>query len=263
MRIHVLMENSCCRDDLAAEHGLSLLIETAGTTVLFDTGASPAFADNAARMGVDLRAVDVAVLSHGHYDHGGGIPRFLELNAHAPVWVSERAFEPHYNAHGKDIGLHAPPATHPRLRRPGAEPVQLAPHVTLWPAADMPCPHAPEGRGMHTQVNGERREDDFLHEQYLLVEEAGRRVLFSGCSHRGVLNIREYFQPDVLVGGFHLMNRSPETDAAVLQDYARSLALGTTQYYTGHCTGDPAFRYLQAHLGARLQALATGMQFTI
>jgi 7,8-dihydropterin-6-yl-methyl-4-(beta-D-ribofuranosyl)aminobenzene 5'-phosphate synthase len=263
MRIHVLMENSCCRDDLAAEHGLSLLIETAGTTVLFDTGASPAFADNAARMGVDLRAVDVAVLSHGHYDHGGGIPRFLELNAHAPVWVSERAFEPHYNAQGKDIGLHAPPATHPRLRRPGAEPVQLAPHVTLWPAVDMPCPHAPEGRGMHTLVNDERREDDFLHEQYLLIQEEEKRILFSGCSHKGILNIMNWLTPDVLIGGLHFSKIDCIQDEEALRFAAASLKEYSTKYYTGHCTGAEQYAFLKAILGEQLECLGTGVEFVI
>ena len=263
MRIHVLMENCCCREDLRAEHGLSLLIETAEANILFDCGASDAFAENAERMGVDLSRVDVAVLSHGHFDHGGGLARFVELNERATVWMSPRAFEPHFNARGKDIGLQPQWAGNPRWAHPAAEPVRLAPHVTLWPALDMPCSHAPEGAGMHTLVNGERREDDFLHEQYLLVEEGGKRVLFSGCSHRGLLNICAYFQPDVLVGGFHLMNRSPETDAEVLEEYARSLAYGSTQYYTGHCTGEPAYRFLKARLGERLHAISTGMQFVI
>lgn len=84
MRITVLIENTCKRSDLNAEHGLSLFIETGGLRILFDTGASRAFADNAAQLGIDLRSVDMAILSHGHYDHGGGIARFLELNFHAP-----------------------------------------------------------------------------------------------------------------------------------------------------------------------------------
>jgi len=88
MKIHVLMENSASSDDFAAEHGLSLLVETAGRHILFDTGASAAFADNAEKMGVDLSRVELAVLSHGHYDHGGGLTRFLEVNTQASVWVS-------------------------------------------------------------------------------------------------------------------------------------------------------------------------------
>ena len=78
------MENTTTREDLACEHGLSLYIEANGKRILFDTGASAAFADNAEKLGIDLNQVDLCILSHGHYDHGGGIKRFLEVNDHAP-----------------------------------------------------------------------------------------------------------------------------------------------------------------------------------
>ena len=104
MRIRVLMENTA-QDGLACEHGLSLYIETCGKRTLFDAGQSAAFADNAAAMGVDLSAVDFAILSHGHYDHSDGFMRFLEINDHAPVYVHRRAFEPHYHGSERYIGV--------------------------------------------------------------------------------------------------------------------------------------------------------------
>ena len=79
MKIVTLMENTACREHLSFEHGLSLYIETQNQKILFDAGQSGAFADNAEKLGVDLREVDFAVLSHGHYDHSGGLARFLEL----------------------------------------------------------------------------------------------------------------------------------------------------------------------------------------
>ena len=78
MKLWVLMENTACREDLAKEHGLSLYLQTGERHILFDAGQSGAFADNARAMGVDLEQVDTAVLSHGHYDHGGGLNRFLD-----------------------------------------------------------------------------------------------------------------------------------------------------------------------------------------
>ena len=104
MKIVTLMENTACREDLCCEHGLSLYMETENRRILFDAGQSAAFADNARKLGVDLETVDFAVLSHGHYDHGGGLGKFLEINRTAPVYVSSHAFEPHYSQNGY-IGL--------------------------------------------------------------------------------------------------------------------------------------------------------------
>lgn len=259
MRITILIENTSCRADLSAEHGLSLLVEAAGKRILFDTGASPAFADNAAQLGIDLSTVDMVVLSHGHYDHGGGISRFLELNAHAPVWVSPHAFEPHFNATGKDIGLPPSLKGHPRLCTAPAGAYAIAPGITLHPASSVPCPYPAAGEGMSTLIDGARHPDDFRHEQYLLIEEAGKRVLISGCSHRGILNIARHFAPDILIGGLHLA----KADAGRIQETGKHLLSLPTRIYTGHCTGDAATTLLQQMLGDCLIPFATGDTISI
>ena len=259
MRITVLIENTSCRADLCAEHGLSLLIEAAGHRILFDAGASPAFAENAERLGIDLNTVDMAILSHGHYDHGGGIARFLELNAHASVWVSPHAFEPHFNAAGKDIGLNPSLSSHPRLRTSPSETYTLAPGLTLHPASSVPCPYPAAGEGMSTLIDGARHPDDFRHEQYLLIEEAGKRILISGCSHRGILNIATHFHPDILIGGFHLA----KAHAARIGETGSHLLSLPTRFYTGHCTGEAATAQLQQLLGARLVPFSTGQVIQI
>ena len=97
MIIQVLSENTAASEDFGCEHGLSLYAETKKHRLLFDTGASGLFAENAEKLDVDLSAVDIAVLSHDHYDHGGGLKTFLEKNEQAKVYVQERAFEPHYS----------------------------------------------------------------------------------------------------------------------------------------------------------------------
>ena len=91
MRVTMLLDNIAADGRLAAEHGLSLHIETGKHRILFDAGQSDAFARNAEALGIDLAAVDIAFVSHGHYDHTGGIARFLELNEHAPVYVHREA----------------------------------------------------------------------------------------------------------------------------------------------------------------------------
>jgi 7,8-dihydropterin-6-yl-methyl-4-(beta-D-ribofuranosyl)aminobenzene 5'-phosphate synthase len=96
MHITALVENTAVRDELGSEHGLSLYIETDNHKILFDSGAADTFAKNAALLGVDLSAVDIAFLSHAHYDHGGGLKTFLSLNGSAKVYVGETAFDGYY-----------------------------------------------------------------------------------------------------------------------------------------------------------------------
>ena len=92
MKFLTLMENTACREDLCAGHGLSLYIETTKHKILFDMGPSGAFAENAEALGVDLKQVDVAFLSHGHFDHSGGMEAFLKGNETAPVYLHKGAF---------------------------------------------------------------------------------------------------------------------------------------------------------------------------
>lgn len=258
MKIHVLMENSSFSADFAAEHGLSLLVETAGRFILFDSGASASFADNAEKLGLDLSRVELAVLSHGHYDHGGGLARFLEANTRASVWVSEHAFEPHFNASGKDIGLDAALMHHPRIRKTPHPVFSPAEGITLFSAMEIPVPYGLDTSGMSVLREGKHISDDFRHEQYMLVEEQGKRVLFSGCSHRGILNIADYFRPDVLVGGFHFMKLSPVSHAALLNQAADVLLQLPIQYLTGHCTGEAATLYLKERMRERLHTFSAG-----
>ncbi|MBQ1381609.1 MAG: MBL fold metallo-hydrolase, partial [Ruminococcus sp.] len=105
MKLIVLTENTTADAAIGCEHGLSLYIETGGKRILFDMGQTALFAENAQKLCVDLARIDFAVLSHGHYDHGGGLQTFLTCNKTAPVFLSRYAFEPHYNGTEKYIGL--------------------------------------------------------------------------------------------------------------------------------------------------------------
>ena len=249
MKIVTLMENTRCREDLCCEHGLSLYIEAGEHKILFDAGQSGAFAENAQTLGVHLEDVDFAVLSHGHYDHGGGLGKFLEINQTAPVYVSSHAFEPHFSRNGY-IGLEPSLQDSSRMI-PVSETTELAEGITLYRLDCEPMDTA----GLEMEEAGIRKPDDFRHEQYLLLEEQGKRILISGCSHKGILQIMEHFRPDILVGGFHFMKI---TDTAWLKAAAETLLSYDTVYYTGHCTGQAQYDYLKDIMGDRLHYIAAG-----
>lgn len=97
MKVTMLLENDLERQDLKNVHGLSFYIETEEKKVLFDFGPDDSFMRNAEKLGIDLKEVDLAVLSHGHQDHGGGIFEFLHYNKKAKVYIQEEAFLPHYS----------------------------------------------------------------------------------------------------------------------------------------------------------------------
>lgn len=258
MRIVTLVENTARREDLTAEHGLSLYIETGNHKILFDAGQSSAFADNAEKLDIDLSGVDTAVLSHGHYDHGGGFCRFLEVNAAAPVWMNPHAFESHYNASEKDIGL-APELRSSGRIRFAEDGRRIGRGLALYSRIN--CPHGIRPFGLTVREGNQLIPEDFRHEQYLLIEEAGKRILISGCSHRGILNILRFFRPDVLIGGFHFMKLDPEGEE--LKAAAAELRRYPTVCYTGHCTGQGQFERLQEYLGAQIHSLYTGMEIIL
>ena len=263
MEVYTLLDNVSSDPRLIAEHGLSLYIETKGLRILFDCGQSDAFAKNAEAMGIDLSLVDLMVLSHGHYDHGGGLRRFLELNEKAPIYLSPRAFEPHYRGTETYIGLDQTLRDCPRFR-PVDQILRLHHRLTIYPAALMPTPFPAPSYGLNLLEDGQFRPDDFLHEQYLLIEEDGKDILFSGCSHRGILNLADCFQPDVLIGGFHFKKLDPQSEGRkTLEEAAQILSSYPIRYGTGHCTGAAQYEFLHSLMGDQVKYLSVGTHWTL
>lgn len=252
MKLTVLAENTACREDLIAEHGLSLYVEAAGKKILLDMGQTDVFARNAERLGIDLSQVDIAVISHGHYDHGGGLEAFLRCNQKASVYVHADAFGQHYNGTEKYIGLNAALQNHPRLI-PVTGSVMLTQSLRLHDCNALNWNF--NSWGLNKKHCGGFTSDDFSHELYLQITEGEKQILLSGCSHKGIQNIVRRFRPDVLIGGFHL---SKQRDLRALQTVAQELLENCGICYTGHCTGQVQYAYMKTVMGQRLQQLSTG-----
>jgi len=273
MIIQALAENTSVSEEFGFEHGLCLYIETNKHKLLFDTGASGLFAENAAKMGVGLSGVDTAVLSHGHYDHGGGIRTFLALNSRAKFYIHRRAFEPHYANHaGEKAYIGLDPALLPNDRFILTEDrFTIDDQLELF-AGVKGNRLLPSGNSDLFSKAGERyATDDFAHEQNLIVRENGKTLLVAGCAHRGIVNILEAFAllegrlPDVVIGGFHLYNRAADTteDAGLIAEIGAFLKGTGALFYTCHCTGLEAYGLMKEILGGQVRYFSGGGRLMI
>ena len=254
MKLTVLAENTS-KTGLAAEHGLSLFIETNKHKILFDFGASTLFSENAGKLGVDLGMVDIAFLSHGHYDHGGGIEAFLDINKIANIYMHELVFEPHFNGRAEYIGLDPTLDGHPRFIKVQKD-IRIDDELSFVTLSRLMCPV--ETGGMTVKRGKYMEKELFEHEMYLQITEGYKHYLVSGCSHKGLINLIYGYRFDAFVGGFHFMNYDVLWDEDKLLDAAKAIKNSCADFYTCHCTGAEPYQVLKDEIGERLHYISTG-----
>lgn len=256
-----LVENKTEHSGMLAEHGLSVYIEADGRKILFDAGATDIVVPNAKTMGVELEEVDMAVVSHGHYDHTGGFPVFCTLNEKAPVYIHKNAFRDSYGFRdGK------PEDEKSGIRWTEEEKAAMAGRFIYTDGAvyvtENICitgivPYA-EGTNIteefyYRDEKGNWQKDDMSHEQCLVIREPDGLYIFSGCSHRGVISALEAGKAAfpgervaVLVAGMHLYSATDEDRQYVVEQMASE---GLDKVMPVHCTGIRAICDLKTKLG--------------
>ncbi len=266
MKATVLSDNIAC-GGLAGEWGLSIYIEHGESRVLLDVGASGLFMTNAEKLGLDIAAVDAAVLSHAHYDHSDGMYAFFKANKNAKFWLRghSRCYKREKGRRGyKYIGVPENMLRKYSTRIAYARgDVEILPGVTLVPHKTEGLAAAGEKNKMYVRQGRCYAADDFSHEQSLVFDTPEGLVVFNSCSHGGadvVINeIAETFpakKVKALVGGFHLYDKSEEEVRALAE---RIKATGIEKIYTGHCTGQKSFDILRCELGDKAGQLAAGL----
>ena len=257
MKITVLTENTTASDACVAEFGLSLLVEANGRTVLFDSGQTGIIVPNADALGIDLAAVDAAVLSHGHFDHANGFPAFFERNETARLYVHEGYDKPHMKD-DEYIGVVPELIGNDRVVI-ADDRYELGDGFTIVSYAGVDPAFPIDSAGLDEGEGPDRRPDQFAHEHYLIVEEGDVRVLISGCSHRGIRNIMRWSAGEGLthvMGGFHLMG--VPVDGGALEEIADELLAYPVDYASCHCTGLDQYRRLKELMGERIRYMAAG-----
>lgn len=251
LRFTVLMEHRSIQKGLATEHGLSLWLELDGIRILFDTGQSPAFAENAQKLGIDLSEADFIVLSHGHYDHTGGLEAALEAAPKARVCFHPEAGVTRYSHHPGQamhaLGMPESAWNALKKRLPQAclssGPLKLAPGI--WASGPIPRLHPVEHPQQAFSLDEAHLEPDpFRDDQALVLESKAGNVVITGCCHSGVANtlarakaITRDERCVLLMGGLHLVRSS----RAQIRRVGQTLTHASIQkLWSGHCTGEDA-----------------------
>ena len=174
------------------------------------------------------------------------------------MYISKYAFDPHYNGKEKYIGLDGSLKNSQRLIFTDDLTV-IDENFKLLTCNDREKKFDLGSFGLNMMKNSELLPDDFRHEQYLFINENGKNILISGCSHKGILNIVDWFKPHVLIGGFHF-SKLPLDDK--LRSYARYLDGFETEYYTCHCTGMEQFEFMKKCM-KKLHYISAGAEFSL
>jgi 7,8-dihydropterin-6-yl-methyl-4-(beta-D-ribofuranosyl)aminobenzene 5'-phosphate synthase len=266
MKIKVLIENHVSHPQFVAEHGLSFYIESGGKSVLFDTGSTKNFSKNAHLMHIDLSSIGQLVISHGHYDHTGGVERFFELNKNARLLLKKDALCPKYNS-DRFIGIQWNSVHYDSRIVFVDKLMEIIPRVYIVDSVKVFNPADQHIRGFFTEYEKDRKDPDkFTDELFICIVKNGALTVISSCSHNGITNIcrtaSELFSLPVkkVIGGFHLKNASKE-EVDLVADYFTQHSV--EKIFTGHCTGIEAYCRLKETLKERLEYMQTGTVINI
>lgn len=266
-KLTVIIDN-VSNGDMKGEWGLSILVEHRGKKILADAGGSELFAENLKKLGFDIADIDYGTLSHAHYDHANGIPRFFKDNQKAKFYIRETTEE---NCYAKKWIFKRYIGIPKHMMTDYADRIEIVSgDYALYDGAYL-IPHKTAGleklgkrENMYQKIKRGYMPDNFSHEQSLVLDTDQGLVIINCCSHGGAANIIREVQETFpekhvygMIGGFHLFNK---TDSEIMEAAKAINRTGIEFVCTGHCTKQHAYDLLKQELGERLHQLKVGLE---
>lgn len=269
MEATLLVDNEAANDVLRSEHGLSFLVETDDGSVLFDTGQTDAWLHNMVALGRAPEAIKVVTISHGHYDHTGGLVKAIKEVPDAAYFAHPMCFQPKYaqstGGETRYIGMLTEVVSRKTAFTLNRSAVEILTGVVL--SGEIPFSTSSSFDSRFLTGDGELQQDTFEDEQCLIVRNGNGVAVLVGCAHRGLENnvlaamdVAGVARIDLLAGGFHLAN-AREDRLESLADFLKNVDVG--QIACCHCTGSGAYEYLRSKLGLRVTLARAGISWRI
>ncbi len=270
-----LCENTASKSGLIAEWGLSILVQVNDTTVLLDTGASSAVKHNAGLLGVDLSKIDKIVLSHGHYDHTGGLVDVLqttgdkEVFAHPAIWGSKYAKRPDQDKEAH-VGIRF---AREYMESLGAsfkyseKPVKITSEIVTTGEVEMTTGFESVESNLFIKEKGVLKADALTDDISLVINTLEGLIIILGCAHRGMINHIQHAQKIcnerrvyAVIGGTHLLHASEERIEKTISELKK---LDVKKIGVSHCTGAKASMEFARAFGDRFFLNNAGTQYEL
>jgi 7,8-dihydropterin-6-yl-methyl-4-(beta-D-ribofuranosyl)aminobenzene 5'-phosphate synthase len=270
LSITAIVENTAGTFDAAGEWGLALWIEADRHRILSDTGQGHTLRQNARLLGIDLASAEALVISHGHFDHTGGVAELMDAGFRGKTYIHPAALGGKYQREKRPPNRHIGiSSTSERALRSkaadvveSAQPTEIAPGIIVTGA--IPRRNAYENVVDPFFLDEAcTQPDPLIDDQALLIETSGGWAVITGCGHSGLINTLDYARELIgngrivaVVGGLHLFRASAERIKATIENLRN---FEVELIAPCHCTGFEALGALQTQFGNRVAALRAGL----